>query len=71
MSRKIAANKIYEGLKVNERLLVSGKLEQFDTAARKGNRRKMINMLQTLALTETYATRWVDTLLCSQTYFDV
>jgi hypothetical protein len=69
MSRKIETPKDYSGLTVNERLFVSGMLDQFDDAARKRNRETMISMLQRVALPESYAARWVDTLLGDDTFF--
>lgn len=61
--------KDYHGLTVNERLVVSGLLDQFDEAARRRNRDAMILMLKQLALTQTYAATWVDTLLGDTTFF--
>ena len=69
MNKKSASKKNYRGLTVNERLMVSGLLDQFSVAARKRNRQAMIAMLRKLALPEQYATHWVDTLLGDQTFF--
>jgi hypothetical protein len=62
-------SKDYEGMTVNERLVISGLLEQFDAAARRRNRDAMILMLKQLALTPTYAATWVDTLLGDTKFF--
>ena len=69
MNRKIESAKNYSGLTVNERLFVSGMLDQFYAAARDGKRETMISMLKRVALTESYAVRWVDTLLGDNTFF--
>ena len=69
MGKKTDNIQTYNGLTVNERLVVSGLLPKFDAAARQRNRRLMIAMLRKLALTEQYATLWVDTLLGDQTFF--
>lgn len=48
---------------VNERLFVSGLLERFRNAARRGNRRGMISMLKRLSVSDKYAAQWVDAML--------
>lgn len=69
MIKKSVGTKNYKGLSVNERLAVSGQLDNFGAAAKKGNREKMISMLRSLAISEPYAKRWVDTLLGDQKFF--
>jgi hypothetical protein len=69
MGKKVDAKIDYRGLTVNERLHVSGLLEQFDAAAHARNRARMIAMLKRVSLPETYAVQWVDTLLGDQTFF--
>jgi hypothetical protein len=68
MNKKFAPQD-YVGLTVNERLVVSGLLDQFDAAARRRNRDAMILMLGQLALTPKYAATWVDTLLGDTKFF--
>jgi hypothetical protein len=69
MSKKIENKQSFDGLTVNERLMVSGLLDKFDAAARKRNRERMISMLLRVALPKQYAAKWVDTLLGDQTFF--
>jgi len=69
MSRKITTQPDFSGMTVNERLFVSGLLDRFDAAARQKKRETMIAMLQRVALSEQYATRWVDEMLGDQTSF--
>jgi hypothetical protein len=69
MSKKTERKQVYKGLTVNERLMVSGLLEKFHAAAQQRKRDAMIAMLRRVALTEQYATRWVDTMLGDQTFF--
>ena len=69
MNRKMETQKDFNGLTVNERLFVAGLLERFDDAAREGKRDAMISMLKRVALSESYAARWVDTLLGDDTFF--
>ncbi|HZV36019.1 MAG TPA: hypothetical protein VFB72_15695 [Verrucomicrobiae bacterium] len=61
--RPAKANPKYAGMTVNERLFVSGLLERFRIAARRGDRRGMISMLKRLSLSDKYAAQWVDTML--------
>ena len=68
MNKKFSP-KDYVGLTVNERLVVSGLLDQFDAAARRRNRDAMLQMLNQLALPPHYADVWVDTLLGDTTFF--
>jgi hypothetical protein len=59
----------YDSLAVNERLLVSGLLEQFDAAANRRDRDRMISMLRRVELSLGYAAKWVDALLEDQTLY--
>jgi hypothetical protein len=69
VSRKKPAAKNYNGLSVNERLVLSGSLDKFHAAARLKNRKIMIALLKKVGLSEQYATLWVETLLGDQTFF--
>jgi hypothetical protein len=69
MSKKQENQTAFKGLTVNERLLISGQLDKFDKAARTGNRKKMISLLQNVDLTKNSAKSWVDTLLGDQKFF--
>ena len=55
----------YSGMTVNERLLVAGTIEQFDTAARHRDRPAMIALLLGVELDEQQAADTTDTVLNS------
>jgi hypothetical protein len=53
----------YAGMTVNERLFEAGLLKEFDSAIASGDRRRAIEILGHVAMTEDGATRTVDTVL--------
>jgi hypothetical protein len=59
----------YGGMTVNERLVMSGLLDEFDTAARRRDRDTLIAILRKVALTEKGAAQTVDAILTSPSYY--
>ena len=53
----------YGGMTVNERLVISGRLEAWDAAVAAGDRAKMIEILVAASLTEKQAIFTTDTTL--------
>jgi hypothetical protein len=59
----------YSGMTVNERLVVSGLMDEFDWAARRRDRHTMIVILRKVALTEEGAAQTADTILADPSYY--
>jgi hypothetical protein len=59
----------YSGMTVNERLVASGLMDEFDVAARRGDRDITIAMLRKVALTEKGAAHTADAILADPSYY--
>ncbi len=50
----------YSGMTVNERLFVSGRLWDFEAAVKEGNRKKVLEILKELQVSESDAIHIID-----------
>jgi hypothetical protein len=59
----------YGGMTVNERLVVSGLMDEFDWASQRRDRHTMIVILRKVALTEEGAAQTADAILADPSYY--
>jgi hypothetical protein len=59
----------FGGMTVNERLFVSGLMDEFDAAARRRDRDTMISILVKVALTPKGAAQTADTILADPSHY--
>lgn len=59
----------YEGMTVNERLFVTGKLKQFDHAANRRDKAKMVEILCSVEIEMKQANDTVDRFLANPAYY--
>jgi hypothetical protein len=59
----------YGGMTINERLVVSGLIDEFDAAARRRDRDATMAILRKVALTEKGAAHTADAILTDPSYY--
>lgn len=59
----------YGGMTVNERLFVAGLVEQFDAAIKSRDRRRAVDLLRQVAMSESEAGATTDTVLAKPTEY--
>ena len=59
----------YSGMTLNERLFAAGILEQFDTAARRRDRARMISLLLTVDVGQSKAECTVEAILANPSFY--